>query len=331
VAAGGFDLPEALPPITPGILHLSDLVPTPDGWWLLDRRLHRLHQVDRNFQLRFSVGGRGQAPGEFLAPLALATRGDTLTLLAAEVHPVLHHFDLESGEWLHREQVMVPGCTSFRAREIVPHREAGFLLGGTCMQVDPQVQRMGAGVVHVARGTVPRLAWSELLPITPDRMNPDFAILAEVQGATMVARATDPCFHPVPDGDRESASATPLCPREWTAVRLPLEEMARNMGGPDRGANLAAVLGGMETLPGMDRAFPHPEGILLRRLTGLEARSLVLLRPDGSTEVLVDEVPETTWVWGDEIVIAWDGMEGVHVERRPLPAPSRPASASQGG
>ena len=103
------------------------------------------------------------------------------------------------------------------------------------------------------------------------------------------------------------------------------------MGGPDRGPNLAAVLGGMETLPGMDRAFPHPEGAVLRRLTGLEARSLVLLRPDGSTEVLVDGVPETTWVWGDEVVIAWDGMEGVHVERRPLPSPARPASASQGG
>jgi len=103
------------------------------------------------------------------------------------------------------------------------------------------------------------------------------------------------------------------------------------MNRPPAPERVAQVLDAMEWLPVMDRVFSHPEGIVFRRLSGMTSRELVLLRSDGSMATLWTGLPESSWVEGDELLVAWDSAEGVHLERRTLsPAGATPPLPESG-
>jgi hypothetical protein len=314
--------PAFLPPLSVGVLGVSDVLRADDGWWLLDSRSVRLHRVGPDFQVRWSVGGRGNAPGEFRAPRALLQRGDSVVVVELDEHPTLHLFD-PGGRFIRKEIILTPECANFRLGNVVLQPDGSYLVGGTCLRAAGG-PAMGPAVVRYEPGRPGVVVASELRPAGPGRMNPDAAFLVRAADRIWMGRAYDNCFRPLPEGEGGSGvpapAPEPLCIEPWQVVPLPLERIAEGMPDPSRAALLPSVLGGIDHLPLMDRVFPHREGIVLRRISGLESRELVLLGFDGSTRVLGEALPERSWVVGDSILVAWDGLEGSHVETRPFPS-----------
>jgi hypothetical protein len=309
----------ALPPVSEGVLHVTDLVPVDDGWWILDRRAHRLHRTGPDFQVLASAGARGEAPGAFRSPSALALRADRLLLLEAGDQPVLHMFDLE-GNFVERERIVVAECSSFQASSLSVEVPTGaVLLAGTCLRRHPETA-MGAVVVHVPENGLPRVVENHLRPASPESMNPETAVVTWSAGQTWSGRSFHPCLAPVAStGDQVSPGASALCLDPWEAVRLPIETMAARIPDPRRAALLSTVLGNVPWFPVMDRIFPHAEGVILRRITGLESRELVLLGLDGASRVLASGLPQDVFVHGDQVIVAWEGADGMHLEARALP------------
>jgi hypothetical protein len=305
-----------------GVLGVSDLLRAEDGWWLLDGRSARLHRVGPDFQSLWSIGGRGNAPGELRAPRALLPRADSIVVVETGEHPVLQTFDSD-GRFVRKEIVVVPECANFRIANAVLEPDGSYLLGGTCLRRSG-VLAMGPAVVRYAggEGVVIR---SELRAAGPGRMNPDAAWLVRSAGRNWAGRSYDNCFRllaeEVPDGQAVPTSEPdPLCIEPWEVVPLSMDRIAEAMPDPSRAALLPSVLGGIEHLPLMDRVFAHRDGIVVRQISGLESRSLVLLGFDGTTRRLAEGLPERSWIVGDSIVVAWDGQEGTHMEVRPLPS-----------
>ncbi len=319
--ASGVAFPVELPPVSTGVLGVTDVLRVPGGWWLLDGRSSRLLRVGPDFQLLRSLGGRGEAPGEFASPRGLLQSGDSIVVIDIGAFPVLHVHDAE-GRFVRRHVVRTPECASFRLWSAEPDPSGGYLLGGTCLRAGAS-PAMGAAVVRFQEGSPGVLVASELRPAGPGRINPDAAFLVELEGRAWMGRSFDNCFHPLDDPSPSSISATGdhhrLCLEPWERVPFPIDEVAGAISSPGRAALIPSVFGGIEHLPLMDGLFPHPAGILVRRLSGLESRDLVLVGLDGTTRTLMTGLPERSWVVGDSVLVAWDGAEGSHIEMRPLP------------
>jgi len=320
--------PSILPAVTPGLLHVGDARRGEAGWWVLDRRARRVHLLDGEMQTVLSFGGRGGAPGEFEAPTALGFRGDSLLVLDAAGSPVIHVF-APTGDFLRRDHVRVEGCDAFAASGLAEAMEGTVLLLGTCLRHLP-VPSSGPVVARLDPDGTGHRVQGELRPLRPRSLIPETAVGAPGPGGFWAGGSSRPCLTRL---EAVPATGEPpvLCLPEWVGVRFSLEELVGRMNRPPAPERVAQVLDAMEWLPVMDRVFSHPEGIVFRRLSGMTSRELVLLRSDGSMATLWTGLPESSWVEGDELLVAWDSAEGVHLERRTLsPAGATPPLPESG-
>jgi len=325
VDASPLRVPAPLPPLVSGLLHAGDARRVPEGWWVLDRRSRLVHLLDPELRITRSFGGHGDAPGEFRMPSAIGVRGDSLVVLDAGEVPVLHLFGPDD-ELARKEFVRVAGCDTFLATGILDAPIEPIHLLGTCSRLLPS-PASGSVLVRVEDGGVGHLAGGEVGFGNRGRAGPETAVGAGRGETAWVGNSSSPCLDRVlpPGGPDEPAS---MCMGEWVGVRFSLDELAARMGRNPGAARLAEVMGPMEWLPVMDRVFPHPDGVVLRRLSGFNVRELVHMRPDGSTTVLWSGLPESSWVGGDQVLVAWEGVEGMHLEVRPLhPEPQAQAAA----
>ena len=67
-------------------------------------------------------------------------------------------------------------------------------------------------------------------------------------------------------------------------------------------------------LPWYDRIFVTSQGLVVRRIRGLEDRDLVLLRPDGKSLVTESLFPEITFVGERSILTVQDLLQGTRVQ-----------------
>lgn len=306
--------PTPLPPLVPGILHAGDARRRPEGWWVLDQRSRRVHLLDAELRPLRSLGGHGDAPGEFRTPTALGFLGDSLVVLDGGEAAVLHVFDPD-GTLARKDIVHVPGCDAFLASGILEAGVEPLHLLGSCTRLLP-APAMGSVLVRVEEGGGGRIVGGRL-PVVTHRLSLETAVGAGMGSTTWVGNSSSPCLEQVVSEARAGESPS-LCMAEWVGVRFSIGELAAGMGRGPGAARIAEVLGPMEWLPVMDRVFPHPDGLVLRRLSGLEVRELVLLRPDGSMHPLWSGLPESSWVGGDQVLVAWEGVEGMHMELLPL-------------
>jgi len=309
--------PETLPPVVSGLLHAGDARRVPEGWWVLDRRSRLVHLLDLELRIVRSLGGYGDAPGEFRMPTALGFRGDSLVVLDAGEVPVLHLFSPED-DLVRKEFVHVAGCDTFLATGILDAPVEAIHLLGTCSRLIP-APASGSVLVRVEDGGVGYLAGGDVRFGNPGRPGAETAVGAGLGEVTWVGNSSSSCLERFSPSNHAGEPPS-VCMAEWIGVRFSLEELAARMGRNPGAARLAEVLGPMEWLPVMDRVFPHPDGVVLRRLSGFNVRELVHMRPDGSLTVLWSGLPEASWVGGDQVLVAWEGVEGMHLEVRPLHA-----------
>ncbi len=316
--------PEPLPPLLPGVLGVTDLLRDADGWWLLDFRQRRVMRLDPDLQPLFHFGGRGSAPGEFSSPRSLARFADTLVVLDAESTPVLHLFTLD-GTFQRLERPVLEGCVALQASGLVSRGEERPLLLAECLREGP-AHRLFPVVAFDARWE-PYTVASDARPDLPV-LSTQVATVGE-DGRLLRGHVYDPCLawwevgaSRIPEGGALRSSRSPdsveeprasLCLEPWTGVRVNWDVAFGQMG--------RAPLPGLEKvdwLPVMDGIFPHRDGVVFRVFTGENSRSLLLLGSGGQVRTLASRLPETAWVVGDEIVVAWTGMEGMHLERRSI-------------
>jgi hypothetical protein len=307
--------PSILPPLTPGLLHVGDARRGDAGWWVLDRRARRVHLLDGELQPVLSFGGRGGAPGEFEAPTALGFRGDSLLVLDAGGPAVIHVFGPQ-GDFLRRAHVRVEGCDAFAASGMAEAPEGAVLLLGTCLEHLP-VPSSGPVVARLDPDGTGHRVQGELRPLRPGSLLPETAVGAPGPGGFWAGRSSRPCLTRL-ESRGDLGDPPVLCLPEWIGVRFSLGELAGRMNRPPAPDRMTQVLDAMEWLPVMDRVFHHPEGLVLRRLSGMTSRELILLRSDGSMAILGTGLPESVWAEEGEILVAWEGLEGIHLERRTL-------------
>lgn len=315
VAAVAPSPPSILPAVTPGLLHVGDARRGEAGWWILDRRARRVHLLDGELRPVLSFGGRGGAPGEFESPAALGFRGDSLLVLDAGGPAVVHVFG-PGGDFLRRTHVRVHGCDAFAASGLVEAPEGTVLLLGTCLQHLP-VPSSGPVVAQLDPDGTGHRVQGELRPLRPGSLLPETAVGAPGPGGFWAGRSSRPCLARL-EATGGTGDNPVLCLPEWVGVRFSLDELVGSMNRPPGPDRVTQVLDAMEWLPVMDRVFSHPEGIVLRRLSGMTSRELILLRTDGSMTALWTGLPESTWAERGEVLVAWEGTDGVHLERRPL-------------
>jgi hypothetical protein len=315
VDASELAAPTPLPPLVPGLLHAGDARRVPEGWWILDRRSRLVHLLDVDLRIVRTVGGHGDAPGEFRMPAALGFRGDSLVVLDAGEVPVLHLFGPED-DLVRKEFVHVAGCDVFLATGILDAPVEPIHLLGTCSRLLP-APASGSVLVRVEDGGVGHLVGGEVRFRNPGRPGAEAAVGAGLGEVTWVGKSSSPCLVQVFPANHPGEPPS-VCMAEWVGVRFSVDELAARMGRNPGAARLAEVLGPMEWLPVMDRVFPHPDGVILRRLSGFNVRELVHMRPDGSMTLLWGGLPEASWVGGDQVLVAWEGVEGMHLEVRPL-------------
>jgi hypothetical protein len=320
--------PNPLPPLVPGLLHLADALATPSGWWVLDRRQTSILFLDHDLAPQRQVGRRGSGPGEFQTPVALGLTGDTLLVLESEGTPILHRFSVE-GAFLDRSPLEVEGCHAFLASQLHLEGDTVPVVAGTCLRLLP-VPSVGAMLVRVRAGGETEPLAESFRTLRPGSLHPEAMLVSPFRGALWTGLSSSPCLEPL--GALDGAPA-PLCLDPWVGIRFSTQELLARMGPAarsGRGALLRQLVGEMPWLPVMDRIFPHPEGFLLRRLSDLEARNLILLHADGRQEALWTDLPESTFVSGGKVLIGWEGPEGIHLEVRSVPGHLPPVPAGPG-
>jgi hypothetical protein len=325
--AAGVHVPAVLPDPLPGLSGVRDAVEDADGWWLLDARTHQVHRVGPALEPRFVVGRRGEGPGEFRAARALAIRGDSLIVLDQGQHPALQAIGPDGG-FGPRTTLETGACLTFSPSGLAIEPSGRVLVSGFCARSTPPA---GVGWVVIAfedDGTS-GIVFGEVGP--PDLQQAAFRSLAIASGpgGSWAGDARDPCLHPLPPpnagrmgegpGDEPEPPGPLSCLRPWVALPFPHEDFARGVPGGVVPAEIREATRELEWLPVLDRIFHHPRGLVLRRLQGLESRSLVLMDPAGEWRTLDSRLPESVFVGRTAYLVAWDGPMAVHPELRPLP------------
>ena len=108
------------------VFSVSDAVLHRGTWFVLDRRGAQVHRIDESGALLGSFGRRGEGPGEFRRPEAIASRGDSVIVLDGGE---LHLFDL-GGSPLANRTVELEGCATGAARDLLVQPTGLLLLVG---------------------------------------------------------------------------------------------------------------------------------------------------------------------------------------------------------
>ena len=129
-ATRGETQPTAAPPGTRlyrEVFSVSDAVLHRGTWFVLDRRGSQVHRFDESGGLLGSFGRRGEGPGEFRRPAAIASHGDSVVVLD---DGELHLFALDGGHLADRT-VELGGCATGAARDLLA-QPTGLLLLVNC-------------------------------------------------------------------------------------------------------------------------------------------------------------------------------------------------------
>lgn len=297
------------------ILSVVDARADASGWWIADRVGHTLHRLDSEGRRVASFGRRGEGPGEFRGLLGVVLRGDTVVAFDGG-GPRFHYF-LPDGTFIREERVRVDGCLGLVpevARELPGE---GFVVAAQCFG-SPARGIRGGLFLHRPGGEAPALEVLAPERELRHRFNPLIRPLAapgsagvwfgEMNGPCVVLVARPLEARPPERRDRR------ICPPEWRRVDLPAsirQEFERVTAGA---AVARTVLPIPELLPAYDGLFTHPAGVLLRVPVGDGVTDLVLLRPDGRTRTLLEDLPELVFAEGSRVLAAWEEAEGTRIE-----------------
>lgn len=289
------------------IFSVTDAQPLDDGWAVLDRRAARIHFLGPGLELRRSVGGRGEGPGELRAPTQIAPFQDTLLAVLEESTLVLHLFTVQ-GDFVERRPVVLDRCRSGIRGDLAANSRGKLLVVGRCSEaagtswLAAEVDRRGTATILLERRVTEAGRIDPFLGIgvanlegRAHLMQPDGCLLpleeppdatgrdAAGRDAAGRAKSVTHCLPeappvPVPDSIREALEAG-LPPRVAARYRLVLPEhlprvldVAWSPGGTV--LQLPAEGGALHT------AILRPDGVV-HRMTG--ARSVRA----GGNEILV--------------------------------------------
>lgn len=284
------------------ILSVSDAQPLDDGWAVLDRRTARIHLLGPALELRRSVGGRGEGPGEMLAPTQLAPFQDTLLAVLEESTLVLHLFTVQ-GEFVDRRPVALDRCRSGIRGDLAATSRGELVVVGRCSEsagtswLVAEVDRSGTATILLERRVTEAGRIDPFLGIGVAHLGgrthlvqPDGCLLPLEESPATTARdgasRAESVVHclpeappvPIPDSIREAVEAR-LPPRVAARYRLALPEhlprvLAADWSPDGTVLELPAEGGALHT------AVLRPDGVL-HRVTG--ARSIRA----GDDEILV--------------------------------------------
>jgi hypothetical protein len=323
VSARDTPVPDPLPPLTEGLIRVTDARFRNGMWWVLDSRLSQVHRFSEAGEPLGSFGGRGQGPGEFVHASGLTFRADTIGILTG-AGSMLHLFTAQ-GEEITREDVRLTSCASFQTWGIREAPNHGHLLRGVCLDVLPR-PRAGGAIVHLPRSGPDALIWTDLEPLARG-LNPfNFGVLAVDGERIWMTSTRTPCVTEWRWEQLESNMGPEFgrdeerCPTEWPGVRF-AEIEERFFGGASRREGLQNFIRIPEWVPPLSAIFPFGEEVLLQRMTGIEGWDLVALHPSGATRLIRFGVPDGTYVEEGRFLLVWEGTQGIHLEFGLFPLP----------
>ena len=296
--------------ILPGVLSVEDAVEWEKGWVLLDRRLGKVHFLDSSSGLTRSIGGEGPGPGELEDPVALALE-DSLLWVLNQRGLVLDRFSLGSG-FQERRRVLGGGCLVGLARRLLVIPRQGLFLLRVCPATLP-----GPGTAWVE--TIdPNGELSPVLSLPLGQ--PGSRRLHFLRQPAMAAGADrlflgtwdTPC---IGEFDRGGELEGHRCLPDYLRPKTPKEEQSDLERRFSRVTKLGLLpMEVPDHLPWYDRIFATSQGLVVRRIRGMEDRDLVLLKPDGKSSVTDSLFPETTFVGEKGILTVQDLLQGTRVQ-----------------
>jgi hypothetical protein len=301
--------------ILPEVLSVQDAVEGEIGWVILDRRLGKVHVLDPVEGLVRSWGRLGDGPGELRRPVALALQ-DTILWILNQGGISLERFSTRSGH-LARRRIRGGGCTVGLAKQLIPLPEGILALLRTCPPLVP-----GPGTAYVERvdttGWVTSVAKLPLGQPGSRRIHPLREALSSAwEGGLLLGTGDAPCLAKL---TIEGVLAGHLCLPAYDPVPIPDE------GRDDlRGRTGALIRLGFlpvdlpEAMPWFDRLFRVPQGIVVRRIRGLEARDLLFLSTEGTIFRVDALVGSDTFVGSRTLIRVRDLMQGTEIRVYPAP------------
>lgn len=301
--------PTAAPPGTrlyDEVVSVSDAVLHRGVWFVLDRRGRQVHRIDESGDLLGSFGRRGEGPGEFGRPEAVAAREDSVIVVDGGE---LHLFDL-SGSHLADRTVELGGCPTGTPMDLLV-QPTGLLLLVGCREAGRMAWMV---VLEAGDGSYRTLAVRDSDPGVVD-VGMTFAVLGAHTRGFVYGLPVEDCLGIF---DPQGAELGTVChdwierlpiPRELESAMASVRERARRDGvrlvEPDRLPPFTQVM-----LVGGELAYqvPLPED--------LETFRLVRRGSAGEAVALSLPVAEGMFAADGSVLLWWEGVDGVRIAIR---------------
>lgn len=310
---------EGDPTVLPGVMSVTDAVPSEGGWVILDGRSARWHRLDGEGRVLVSAGRRGRGPGEMENPAALGIVGDTVVVVERTLGTV-ERFLLD-GTPVGRLHLPSGGCTVGWVRRMAVAGGVPYLLrecqdaatGGSLLVV----QRLegGAGGSGEDPAIIASRPWRDASGMVPYR--PGIPILAGGVDRLLFGDALDNCLDDILD----LASPLPR-PCHPDPPRLPLDAGERAALESARRALSGSGIRLEEPRyrPPFDDVFLLPEGgVVLRTVLEGEGRRLDMMRPGAPPRALLESATPHARVGPHSILLSGDNVDGTWIRILPLP------------
>jgi len=299
----------------PQVLSVEDAMEWNGDWVLLDRRLGKIHILDSASGSIRSMGRDGPGPGELRDPVALALEDSTLWVLNQR-GLVLDRYSLKEG-FKDRRRVQGGGCLVGLAKTLSVIPGTGMFVLRICPATLP-----GPGTAWVEGiNSLGELSPALSLPLgEPGSRRLHFLRQpAMVVGSESLFLGTwdNPCIGEFdPSGRIKGFRCLP-------AYRRP-EVPAEEKSGLEKRFRRVTELGLLpiampDHLPWYDRVFSTYQGLVVRRVRGMEDRDLILLPPEGGSSVTGSLFPQNTFVGNETILSVQDLLQGTRVRIYPNP------------
>ena len=302
-------------PLFTDVFSVTDADAHKGTWFTLDRRASRIHRFDSTGVLIGSFARAGRGPGELTAPEALTIHGDTVVVVE-RTGGLVHFYDVQGG-YLSDRIVYHDGCVGSMTSDVAS-TASGLLFLVVCADAS------GALVAHVlletSTGSSRVIATSSSSRRGSTVLNPDFfPVLSAHPLGFVFGLSGEECLGVF---DSSGATLDSIC-HGWIERFPPPEEMRETLDQLGRrAASVGARFEYPEFLPPFDGVFARDQGRLLYRAptsTDPDARRLVV-QGAGGTEVSLPIPPAPyMFVRQDQVLVAWDDLEGARIAIYELP------------